>query len=273
MVETFRVVHRPGRRLRLLITLAVTGLVAFAGQACGDTDSGSTSDGSDATTAAVDVEDMGPGKKGMDLLLEYDKQNVKPKKSYRIGYLTECANDPYCAARLQGLKDAAEKYGATFKVFDANYNAATQLKLVQTAVADNSFDAFIFAPTAKAPACTMYNNYIKPTGKPVVTIDIPMCDDADAHPGTAGAVLMQTRTGTTARPSTTSPRARASRARWPRSAASSAPTSSRSGRTASRGRRRATRTSSWSSTSPRTTTRGRRPRSFRMHFGRTRTSR
>lgn len=194
MIETFRVVHTPRRRLRLAVVLAMSGLVAFAGESCGssDSDADPTSDGSDAPARAVDVSRLGPGKKGMDLLLEYDKQDVKPKKSYRIGYLPECANDPYCAARLRGLKDAAKKYGATFKVFDANYNPATQLKLVQTAVADQSFDGFIFAPTAKAPGCAMYNNFIKPTGKPVVQVDIPMCEDADWHPGTAGAVLMQT---------------------------------------------------------------------------------
>jgi ABC-type sugar transport system substrate-binding protein len=194
MIETFRAVHAPGRRLRLVIVLAVSGLVAFAGQSCGGSDSASNSAsvGSDDTARPVDLADMGPGRDGMELLLEYDKQNVKPKKSYRIGYLAECANDPYCAARRRGLQDAAEKYGATFKVFEAAYNPATQLKLVQTAVADESFDAFIFAPAAKAPGCAMYNDYIKPTGKPVVQVDLPMCDDADYHPGTAGAVLMQT---------------------------------------------------------------------------------
>jgi galactofuranose transport system substrate-binding protein len=197
MVERLRVARAPGWGRRFVLALAVGVLMAFAG-ACGgaddDSDSSATagSDGAEVTAETIDMEDLGPGREGMELLLDYDEQDVEPKKSYRIGYLAECANDPYCAARLQGMEDAAEKYGATFKTFDAGYSPATQLKHVQTAVADNSFDGFVFAPTARAPACAMYNQYLKPTGKPVVTVDIPMCEDADVHPGTAGAVLMQT---------------------------------------------------------------------------------
>ena len=66
-------------------------------------------------------------------MLAFDKTGVKPKKRYRIAYLTECINNPYCGTRLKGMKAAAKKYGFTFKIYDANFNPATQLKLTQDA--------------------------------------------------------------------------------------------------------------------------------------------
>ena len=57
-------------------------------------------------------------------VLEFDKTGTKPTKRYRIAYVTECVQNPYCQARLQGLKDAAAKYGFDFKIFDANFNPA-----------------------------------------------------------------------------------------------------------------------------------------------------
>ena len=50
-------------------------------------------------------------------VLEFDKSGTKPTKKYRIAYVTECVQNPYCQARLQGLKDAAAKYGFDFKIF------------------------------------------------------------------------------------------------------------------------------------------------------------
>jgi ABC-type sugar transport system substrate-binding protein len=37
----------------------------------------------------------------------------------------------------------------------------------------------------------MWKQYLKPTGKPVVILDLPMCNNADYTPGTAGIVTMQ----------------------------------------------------------------------------------
>jgi ABC-type sugar transport system substrate-binding protein len=122
-------------------------------------------------------------------VLAFDKAAVKPAKKYRIAYLAECTNNPYCETRLKGIRAAAKKYGFDVKVFDANFTPQTQLRQVQDAVAQG-FDGYVFAPVSAAPGCSMWQRFLKPTGKPVVTLDIPMCDDADYTPGVAATVTM-----------------------------------------------------------------------------------
>jgi ABC-type sugar transport system substrate-binding protein len=122
-------------------------------------------------------------------VLAFDKSAARPAKKYRIAYLAECTSNPYCATRLEGVKAASRKYGFKFKTFDANFNSATQLRLVQDAVAQG-YDGYLFAPTAEGPGCSMWHRFLRPTGKPVVTLDIPMCNDADYTPGVAATVTM-----------------------------------------------------------------------------------
>lgn len=124
-------------------------------------------------------------------IVEFDKSAAAPSKKYRIGYLTECVDNPYCLARLAGLKDAAAKYGFEFKIFDANFNPATQAKVVENAVTEG-FDGYIFGPAAGQPACGLWKRLLQPTGKPVVTVDVPMCGDADYTAGLVGTVSMNT---------------------------------------------------------------------------------
>lgn len=123
-------------------------------------------------------------------VIAFDKAGAKPAKAYRIGYLTECVDNPYCLARLEGLKAAAAKYNFTFKIFDANFSPATQAKVVEQAVTEG-FDGYLFGPAAAQPGCGLWNRLLKPTGKPVVLIDIAMCGDADYTPGLAASVTMQ----------------------------------------------------------------------------------
>ena len=123
-------------------------------------------------------------------VIDFDNAGVKASKPYRVAYLTECVQNAYCQARLKGITEAAAKFGVEFKVFDANFNPADQLKHVQNAVTEN-FDGYILAPTAAAPACSMWKQFLVPTGKPVVTVDLPMCGDADYTAGLAGTVTMQ----------------------------------------------------------------------------------
>lgn len=123
-------------------------------------------------------------------VVAFDKAGVKPSKHYRIGYLTECVDNAYCLARLAGLKAAAAKYGFTFKIFDGQFNPATQAKVVQDAVTEG-FDGYLFGPAAAQPGCGLYKRLIKPTGKPVVSIDIAMCGDPDYTPGLAATFTMQ----------------------------------------------------------------------------------
>ncbi len=130
---------------------------------------------------------MSPAAKAV---VDYDKSGEKPTKKYRIAYLTECVDNPYCLARLAGLKAAAEKYGFEFKIFDANFSPATQAKVVENAVTEG-FDGYLFGPAAAQPGCGLYNRLLKPTGKPVVSIDIAMCGDPDYTPGLAATLTMQ----------------------------------------------------------------------------------
>jgi ABC-type sugar transport system substrate-binding protein len=126
---------------------------------------------------------------GASKVVAFDKTAAKPAKRYRVAYLAECINNPYCEARLKGIRAAAKKYGFEFKVFDANFNPRTQLREVQDAVAQG-FDGYVFAPVAAAPGCSMWSGFLKPTGKPVVTLDVPMCKDPDYTPGVAATVTM-----------------------------------------------------------------------------------
>lgn len=131
--------------------------------------------------------EMSPAAKAV---VDYDRSNAKPSKKYRIAYLTECVDNPYCIARLEGLKAAAAKYGFEYKIFDANFNPATQAKVVENAVTEG-FDGYLFGPAAAQPGCGIYNRLLKPTGKPVVSIDIAMCGDPDYTPGLAATLTMQ----------------------------------------------------------------------------------
>lgn len=123
-------------------------------------------------------------------VLAFDAKGAKPAKKFRIAYLTECIQNPYCQTRLKGLEDAAAKYGFEFKIFDANFNPATQLKHVQNAIVEK-FDGYLFAPAAAAPGCNMWNQQLKATGKPVVSLDLPMCRDENYTAGLAATVTMQ----------------------------------------------------------------------------------
>ena len=53
------------------------------------------------------------------------------------------------------------------------------------------FDGYLFAPAASAPGCSTWKQFLVPTGKPVVSLDLPMCGDADYTSGLAATVTMQ----------------------------------------------------------------------------------
>jgi ABC-type sugar transport system substrate-binding protein len=125
-------------------------------------------------------------------VLAFDKEAKPFTTKYKVAYVVQCVNNPYCEAGVRGMTDAAKRFGFDLKVFDSNFNASEQLKKVQNAVAQR-FDGYVFTPLAAASGCSMYNNILKPTGKPVVTLGTLMCGDQDYTPGTAAAVIMATR--------------------------------------------------------------------------------
>ena len=122
-------------------------------------------------------------------VLDYDAKGVTPSKNYRIAYLTECGQNPYCSARRAGLEAAAQKYGFTYKRFAANFNPVEQLKMVQNAITEG-FDGYLFAPAATAPGCSMWKRHLEPLDEPVVSLDLPMCKDPNYTPGLAATVTM-----------------------------------------------------------------------------------
>jgi ABC-type sugar transport system substrate-binding protein len=170
--------RQSGRSLALLAVLVLLGIAVLAGVGC------SSGSGSATTAVGEKAHPLGAPK-----VLAFDKTAAKPTKKYRIAYLAECINNPYCETRLKGIQAAAKKYGFEFKVFDANFSPQTQLKLVQDAAA-RGYDGYLLAPTAAGPGCSMWQRYLRPTGRPVVTLDIPMCDDADYTRGVAATVTM-----------------------------------------------------------------------------------
>jgi ABC-type sugar transport system substrate-binding protein len=167
---------RLGWRVASLALLGLVAVVTATGCAAGNNTPSSSPGASEHRSGAPKV-------------LAFDKTATEPTKRYRIAYLAECVSNPYCQTRLKGLRAAARKYGFEFKVFDANFNPQTQLRQVQDAVAQG-FDGYLFAPTAGAPGCTMWKQFLRPTGKPIVTLDVPMCGDADYTPGVAATVTM-----------------------------------------------------------------------------------
>ena len=175
-------------RLGILATVLVALTVAISGgpasaESGNDPNAPLRGDSRDAAKAGEEPE-------AVKKVIAFDESGQKPDKSYYIAYLTECVTNLYCGARLKGLSDAAEKYGFTFKTFDPNFNPQAQLKHVQNAVQEG-FDGYLFAPTADAAGCKMWKDYLVPTGKPVVTLDLTMCGDVDYTPGVAATVTMQ----------------------------------------------------------------------------------
>jgi galactofuranose transport system substrate-binding protein len=126
----------------------------------------------------------------MRRIIAFEKSGTMPSKHYKIAYVTECVTNAYCEARMKGLEEAAKKYGFEFKTFDSNFNPQAQLKDVQNAV-QQGFDGYLFGPTADAPACKMWKDFMVPTKKPVVSIDLSMCGDVDYTPGLAATVSIQ----------------------------------------------------------------------------------
>jgi ABC-type sugar transport system substrate-binding protein len=173
---------RFGRSFQRLAVAVLLLLAVLVAQGCGAGNDAATGTSTTSTTSATHGS-------GTAKVLAFDQTSAKPTDKYRIAYLAECTDNPYCQARLEGVRAAAKKYGFDVKVFDASFNPQDQLRLVQDAAAQG-FDGYLFAPVAAVPGCAMWKSLLKPTGKPVVTIDIPMCKDADYTPGMAATVTM-----------------------------------------------------------------------------------
>jgi ABC-type sugar transport system substrate-binding protein len=174
-------------------TAAMVAIAALIGAACA---SGEDVEPSPAATSPPAQEaEPSPAEELPDdpvaAVVAFDESGATPSQEYRIAYITECATEnAYCLTRVEAMDDAAAKYGFTYQTFNSTFNPSTQLAQVQDAVAGD-FDGFLFAPTAGAPSCQMWQQHLVPTGKPVVSLDIPMCGDDDYTEGLAATVTMQ----------------------------------------------------------------------------------
>ena len=123
-------------------------------------------------------------------IIAFDKAANKADKPYRLAYLAEGGGNSYGKARDKGYEDAAKRYGFTIKAYDAQFNPQVQLKNAQDA-AQEKFDGYLFAPTADAAGCKIWKDFLVPTKKPVVSLDLTMCGDTDYTPGLAATVTIQ----------------------------------------------------------------------------------
>ena len=130
-------------------------------------------------------------KANADRVVNFSRTVTELSRTYTISYLTECVDNPYCVARLQGIQDAADKYGMTLKTFDSAWSLTAQTRTAEMAVAEGVFDGYIFGPLAPEPSCKLWQRVLVPTGKPVVTVTVPMCGDTDWTPGTAAQFQQQ----------------------------------------------------------------------------------
>lgn len=128
--------------------------------------------------------------KNANALAAFDEAAVKPRKTYRIAFITECVDNPYCVARINGIKDASNKFGMNYKVFDSQWSLINETNNAQNAVTEG-FDGFILGPLAGQPSCATWKRTLQTSGKPVVTVTIPMCGDADYTPGLAAALQVE----------------------------------------------------------------------------------
>ena len=170
------------KRLPFIVAAMAAALVLSA---CSAPPQTTASPVSTPTTSVSDAD-------AMTATVEFIDAGLPDLDGASIAYLAECtAVNTYCQTRLRGAEDIANDAGAELVVFDANFDPATQLTQVQDAV-QRGFDGYLFSPVAAASGCSDFAALTE-TGKPVATINSPMCGDTDYTEGAVGFVAMQTK--------------------------------------------------------------------------------
>lgn len=169
-------------RNRVVVVGAVLTALATTLAGCSAPAPATTSVAPTAATASADA---------MKQTLDFLDAGLPNLGEASVAYLAECAAaNSYCQTRLAGAEEMAKKAGVKLTVFDANFDPNTQLSQVQDAV-QRGFDGYVFSPVASTSGCSDWKQ-LQATGKPVATINSPMCGNADYTEGTVGFVGMQT---------------------------------------------------------------------------------
>lgn len=122
-------------------------------------------------------------------VVDYIDAGLPDLADAKIAYLSECVTENnFCQTRLEAVEQASADMNFELTTFNGGFSVETQLQQVQDAI-QRGFDGYIFAPVADAAGCS-YFEMLRATGKPIVTVDSPMCGDVDYTEGTVGYVSM-----------------------------------------------------------------------------------
>lgn len=152
----------------LFAVLAFAFVVAACGSS-GSESSGSTSEGSESSEAA----EPSSGKAAIDLgtqTLEVEKGTPK------IGFFAYGLSAYELSYKAQ--IEAMDKEGSDVEWVEAKYDAATQLKQLQTALTTKKYDAWIIESVDAEGDCKMVSEQAPEQGIPVSIIVSPVCGRA-----------------------------------------------------------------------------------------------
>ncbi|HEY7618625.1 MAG TPA: sugar ABC transporter substrate-binding protein [Solirubrobacteraceae bacterium] len=112
------------------------------------------------------------------------------KKQAKIAYLIATQAAGYPQGMLAAAKPAAEKAGATMKIFDAQFDPGKQVSQCQDAVASKKYNVIITLPAA-SPPMTVCAKAAKAAGIPLIATNTPVGSDLASGPPTVDGVNSQ----------------------------------------------------------------------------------
>ncbi|MBN9019290.1 MAG: sugar ABC transporter substrate-binding protein [Rhizobiales bacterium] len=96
----------------------------------------------------------------------------------KIAFLSAATNNLYLQAGIKGAKDAAEKYGVTVDVFDANWDPATQFNQAQNAITGGQYNAILAEMNDGNQACAILSKDAMEKNVLVAVANGPLCGKA-----------------------------------------------------------------------------------------------
>jgi galactofuranose transport system substrate-binding protein len=181
---------RIGRRL-IILGFVIGSLVAAGLSQGRSTTPARTSERQAASYSTTPAQDA---KVLKDTLAWIARRNVKAPKKYRIAWVKEDVGlESYTQKETKGGLDAARKYGASVKLYDAKFNPNQQFRDLQDAITGykaGQYDAIVVTPVAGSVVCNEVRKAIK-QGIPVQVENLSVCGDKGYTPGATGYVGMQ----------------------------------------------------------------------------------